>query len=261
MTTQEPNQPLGWGAANRPPQARRASESLSYINFYADEANIVYGQFLHRDGRLWMARIVPYVQHPVLTLTSPGCREYEFNCESIASAKGVTMVFANLPLPVYSTLTADANGTIDRPVAGDLCALQVQVCKAPHTASGAAHPQWLTIHGMGRINNGVITLFPSPDVIYQILVSCCDNEHADTPVVPANINGLPSQQLLGDAAIERFNSRLRTGYVDQAEAKAAAVDYLTSMRDYTAAAAINPPPDRERMIQLREPSTKPAANG
>lgn len=193
---------MSWGSRTTLPD-RQPGETLRDIQFHneMDEHNQrtdrVVGNFRHRDGRIWSARIVPIpanvARRPfpdaalVLTLHSGGCRRYQFMSGTLPSAKSTALRFGNVSLQDYERLIADAHGTTEFPRPDDVGAFRIQIVKRRIVAF-APETHRYTRDGIGRIEQGRIVIFPDIHELEEIFDNLCAPR--TVPMLPENINSL-----------------------------------------------------------------------
>lgn len=190
-----------------------------------NKTGTVVGEFQHRDGRIWSARIIELAPDNsrrvfrqaavMLTLASAGCRQYSFICCRLQNAKGVAMRFSNMPMYVYDRLVADAQGTAEHPRSGDIAIFRLHVVRRQQPSLRRQQSSCgfdLTeepINGIGRYADGQLVIFPTTDEIEDILDQCC-NEYSRV-MMPSGINQIPDQALLErleDTAYDDLDSRI-----------------------------------------------------
>ncbi len=158
----------------------------------------IVGQFYHRDGRLWQARILPLPnrfhdgQHSfneeslVLTLSSAGCRNYQFVSGNIGSAKRVAIRFGNIPISRYNRVVADAQGTAAHPRTNDIGVFRVNIAKQVLIFPQSHETQRYSLVGIGRVEHGTIVMFPQAAELEAIFENVCDDD--TVPLIAENIN-------------------------------------------------------------------------
>ncbi len=192
---------MSWTNATPVPQ-RQPGETIRDIPFRHEldgqnqKTNTIVGRFYHRDGRLWQARIVHAPSNVedwrfendswILTMSSGGCRNYQFLSANIGSAKKTALRFANIPLENYQRLVADAHGTTDFPRPSIYGIFQVKVVQNNATEAGVVETQSYSLRGIGRIDNGTIVIFPLAAELEQIFDPVCDNDTVS--LIPVDIN-------------------------------------------------------------------------
>ncbi len=193
---------------------RQPGESLRDIQFHneMDENNQrtdrVVGNFRHRDGRIWSARIVPipanFERRPfpddafVLTVHSGGCRRYQFMAGTLPSAKSTALRFGNVDLQDYTRLIADARGTTEFPRTDDVGAFRIQVVKR-ESHGFTQETRRYTRDGIGRIEQDRIVIFPDVHELEEIFDNLCEPQ--TVPLIPEHINSLGAARVFSDSNI------------------------------------------------------------
>lgn len=152
-------------------------------------------RFEHRDGRLWYftASIVrdtlrgfDELQEELTNLdlthyvvgTSGGCEPVRFVAAGLHEAKQVTQRFANMPLDLYRVITADAEPTGDHPLKGFVAQITI---RQEHRVqrSLAKHDydiEYDVEERVGRVNDGIVVLFPTQAEINRALDTVTNRE-------------------------------------------------------------------------------------
>lgn len=200
---------------------RQPGESLRDIQFHneMDESNQrtdrVVGNFRHRDGRIWSARIVPIPANAdrwpfpddafMLTLHSGGCRRYQFMAGTLPSAKRTALRFGNVAIAEYERVIADAHGTTEFPRSDAVGAFRIQVVK--RVSQGfTQETQRYTRDGIGRIEQDRIVIFPDVHELEEIFDNLCAPQ--TVPLIPEHINSLGAESVFTDSAIAEAASIL-----------------------------------------------------
>ena len=205
-----------WGTPLPDRQEAEVLRNLEWVNSAQGQLTVT---FRHRDNRIWVATIasLPADMNRTtfpeeaysLSVTSDGCRAYQFICRSQSSGKRTTLRLANMRATYYSRLIADARGTTDYPRSDDIGVLCMQVAKRTQVRAHTHNPrtqatevQRYTIRGIGRVDGNTITVFPESHELEQILDQvCAEGTHA---LVPSDINVIPDPSM-ARGALEGVN--------------------------------------------------------
>lgn len=157
--------------------------------------------FKHQDGRVWQALIEPQQtqlnENPdwLVTLTTPGCREYRFFGPTAAKMRNVTNYFAKLPKPLYSRLVADARPTQTHNNLG--CAV---VILAMPLSAVSKNKDLEPLTFLGQLNDdSSVTLYPSNEELTKLLFEIADA----CGVIPV------LEQTLQEVSVENVRERLQ----------------------------------------------------
>jgi len=181
---------------------RRPGEALRDIRFRNEiepttneRTQRVVGNFRHRDGRIWNARIVPIppqeglpFQGPgyQLTLTSGGCRNYQFVSRSLVSAKQTAVRFSNMQMALYERIIADAHGTTEFPRSNDIGVFRIAVVKTVPVRFQHRETQRYDVEGLGRLEHGHLVIFPQSAELEEIFDEVADE--GTFSLIPDTIN-------------------------------------------------------------------------
>jgi hypothetical protein len=216
---------MSWSSDITLPE-RQPGEALRDIQFHneMDEHNRrtdrVVGNFRHRDGRIWSARIVPMPDsdaHPqflfgsfVLTAHSGGCRRYQFISSALSSAKQTALRFGNVRLAVYDRLIADAQGTTEFPRSADVGAFRIHVVRRLSRGFTQETVRY-TRDGIGRLESGRIVIFPDAHELEEIFDDICAVN--TVPLIPEHINSLGANSTFHDPSTVEAAAYLGTDMV------------------------------------------------
>lgn len=236
---------------------RQPGEALSNIDYRVEEG--VSGKrhaatFRHRDNRIWDAKIVndpQYVNgeaYPYMAeVSSGGCRSWVFLAPSLEQAKRTVSRFANLEINMYLRLIADASGTTDFPIAGNIGVFRMVVVHQDRAQNGTTTRRRVEVTGIARHTGTNIIVFPQSEEIRELLSGVCSagtialvptglNEIVDTQEQPSFLvgqrtpyRGIAAPQV-EDEELNAALNRLRNDTVDTVMSGLQRGEYTTTAR-------------------------------
>lgn len=262
---------MSWGTSVNVIPPRQENEVLREIRFHTEldasnnPTDRVSGQFRHRDGRIWSARILPLepdARRPafrrqafLLALTSGGCRQYTFISRRLQNAKSTVLRFSNLPLPVYERLTADAKGTSTHPRSGEVAVFRLHVIKRATSGHFVARSELTRydVDGIGRYEQDKLVVFPDSAELAAILDQCCADDDVRS-LVPEGINSLPAEATMTRIDLTTAQRHLDSRVIDMDHIHAIVGDHFYDSVDDAIAGLHNGSYHvrEERRIDLRD---------
>lgn len=237
---------------------RQPGEALSNIDYRVEDG--VSGKrhvatFRHRDNRIWDAKIVNDPQtvngevYPYMVeVSSTGCRSWVFLAASLEQGKRTVSRFANLEINMYLRLTADASGTSDFPIPGNIGVFRMVVVHHDRSANGTTTTRrCVEVTGIARHTGTNIIVFPQAEEIRELLSGVCSagtialvptgiNEIVTTPEQPSFLvgqrtpyRGIAAPQV-GDEELTAALNRLRNDTVDTVMSGLSRGEYTTTQR-------------------------------
>lgn len=187
---------------------RQPGEVISTIRYRPETGGDANNQrfialFRHRDNRIWQARlsqqsitVAGHTYEHNAVVSCSGCRSWTFLSETMDQSKRTVSSFANLNLDAYRRLIADANGTSDHPIAGDIGVFRIRVAR-PSVRQPGVRTGTVTVEitGIARIDGAQIIVFPVADELAGILGSVCAS--GTLALVPQGINEIPNETSTG----------------------------------------------------------------
>lgn len=174
---------------------RQPGEALSNIDYRVEDGATGkrhVATFRHRDNRIWEAKIVNDPQsvgtgtYPYMVeVTSAGCRSWVFLSPSLDQSKRTVSRFANLEITMYKRLTADASGTTDFPISGDIGVFRMTVIRQIRIHGGQSSSRG-EVTGVARYDGSQIVVFPRAEEIRSLLSGVCAT--GTIALVPTGIN-------------------------------------------------------------------------
>lgn len=169
------------------------------------------GLFRHRDNRLWSVVLTEERDHQIMArMRSDGTRAYFLIGDNIGPVKTSVLRFANLPVASYEDLVADAQGTMEHPIAGELCVFRLCILPRSRGVHWPKISQRSELTGLGRFLGYKLVVFPTAERIGEILQGCCvDDVWA---IAPSEANIIPSEALIKrldvDQTVQFIDSRV-----------------------------------------------------
>lgn len=236
---------------------RQPGEALSNIDYRVEEGSSGkrhVAAFRHRDNRTWDAKIVndpQYVNgqsYPYMAeVSSTGCRSWVFLAPSLEQAKRTVSRFANLEINMYRRLIADASGTSEFPIPGEIGVFRMMLVHQERNHSGQTVTRRSEVTGVARYDGTQIIVFPRAEEIRELLSGVCSagtialvptgiNEISDEPEQPSFLvgqrtpyRGIATPQV-GDDELNAALNRLRNDTVDTVMSGLQRGEYTTTER-------------------------------
>jgi len=148
-------------------------------------------RFEHRDKRLWTFWITKIEEGNILhgynynyyvQGTSTGCEPIRFVSRNMTGGKKTTERFSNMPLDNYYVLTADADGTSDHPMKGEIAQISIRrERRVPRSHVPMDYDiEYDLEERTGRVDGSKVRLFPTQEEINDVLETVLDR---DTEIV------------------------------------------------------------------------------
>lgn len=239
---------------------RQLGEALSNIDYRVEDGSSGkrhVATFRHRDNRIWDAKIVNDPQYiagdsyPYMAeVSSAGCRSWVFLAPSLEQSKRTVSRFSNLAVVMYQRLIADASGTNDFPIPGQVGVFRMTLSQQVRDIRGrsaAAITRHSEVTGVARYDGTQIIVFPRAEEIRELLSGVCSagtialvptgiNEISDASDQPSFLvgqrtpySGIAAPQV-GDDELNAALNRLRNDTVDTVMSRLHSGDYTTTAR-------------------------------